>query len=127
MRRECWYQSGRKKQEALRERGGCVHPVAEGDLPETSAGGGGAGQGPQFPASRRTHLERDAEPPARARPGAARVSVPQQLCRFLSSGRGDRLSVSPRNQVLVLLHPLTHPSTTEVFKLLVLCRFTWIF
>lgn len=41
MRRECWYQSGRKKREALGERGGCVHPVAEGDLPETSAGGGG--------------------------------------------------------------------------------------
>lgn len=49
MRRECWYQSGRKKREALGERGGCVHPVAEGDLPETSAGGGGRGRDPSSP------------------------------------------------------------------------------
>lgn len=90
MRREGWYQTGRKKREALGERGVSAHPEAEGDLPANIGP-----EGRPLPALPRTHLERDAEPSARAPPGAARVSVPQQLCRFLSSGRGDRLSEEP--------------------------------
>lgn len=62
------------------------------------------------PAPPRTHLERGVDR------GFGPTSSPASL--------GEEATVSPRNQFLVLLHPLTHPSTTEVFKLPAHYRFT---
>lgn len=41
-----------------------------------------------------------------------------------ASSLGKEATVPPRNQFLVLLHPLTHPSSTDVFKLPAHYRFT---
>lgn len=68
--------------------------------------------GPLRPMPQRTHLEPGAD--GGSVPGAA---LPPPLW-------GKRRPSLSRNQFFVLLHPLTHPSSTDVFKLPAHYRFT---
>lgn len=45
----------------------------------------------------------------------------------VASSLGEEGTVSPTKRFLVLLHQLTHPSTTDVFTLLARRCFTWRF
>lgn len=58
-----------------------------------------------------------------ARSGAAR-GPPSNSAAASLRGEG---TVSPTKQFPVVLHPLTHPSTRDVFKILAHRRFTWKF
>lgn len=65
----------------------------------------------------------DAEPLARARREVGRPAVPGATPPPPPL-RGEG-TVSPTKQFPVVLHPLTHPSTRDVFKVLAHRRFTW--
>lgn len=61
---------------------------------------------------------------ARAERSGAAGGPPRNSAAFSLRGEG---TVSPTKQFPVVLHPLTHPFTRDVFKILAHRRFTWRF